>query len=647
MSNWTLLVNLSLKSSAVLVVAWLVTVALRRRSAAIRHTVWTTAFGALLAMPLLSISLPGWPNRLATALLLTDSGVTFHAESSTAATTGVRTSSSARTQRPLPVSSPSPRDFRPTLTALWATGALLFLLQSLLSHARVRFLRGRSQPFPFPTAAADAAGGVPVLQLATGMPMAAGVIRPVIFVPAEASGWDPERLRLVLAHESAHIRRGDTASQLLARLALCLHWCNPLAWIAWRESLKERERAADDLVLETGARASDYAGHLLEIARSLQPAAASAAAAVAMARRSQLEGRLLAILDSNTPRGKCGRAVLAASILAGLTVAIPLATVRAQSQIEQSPADVQTTIAAALTAKNHELLEKTAISYEKLRKFDEAKKLLEAALALRKDTGKAEYAEGLIQMGELAQRRNAPAEAHDLYLQAVQLGDMPQTVPALVNLGLEAAFHNKDLQLGRDYLQRARNVARSGNEMGQVMTWLGLLDEEDPARAANVESLYRTALSVEDPDSPARAFTTEILARFLRNGGRADEANALQAQAAAMRRVFAAQLSPQYTATSMSPRRVGAGVTPPKLLLKIEPSYSEEARSTKLQGTVLVKVIIDVDGIAKNAQILRGVGMGLDEKAVEAISHWRFQPGQLGGAPIPVEAQIEVNFRLM
>ena len=72
--------------------------------------------------------------------------------------------------------------------------------------------------------------------------------------------------------------------------ALALHWWNPLAWTAWREFLKERERATDDLVLGAGTVATDYASHLLEIARTMQARPASAAAGVAMARRSQLEG---------------------------------------------------------------------------------------------------------------------------------------------------------------------------------------------------------------------------------------------------------------------------------------------------------------------------------------------------------------------
>ena len=139
------------------------------------------------------------------------------------------------------------------------------------------------------------------------MPMTFGVFRPTVLLPAGASEWSPERLRVVLLHELAHVRRGDVAMHLLARTALALYWWNPLAWFAWREFLKERERATDDLVLHAGARASDYAGHLLEVARTLQPAPATAWAAIAMARRSELEGRLVAILDSGVNRRPSGR----------------------------------------------------------------------------------------------------------------------------------------------------------------------------------------------------------------------------------------------------------------------------------------------------------------------------------------------------
>jgi TonB family protein len=92
---------------------------------------------------------------------------------------------------------------------------------------------------------------------------------------------------------------------------------------------------------------------------------------------------------------------------------------------------------------------------------------------------------------------------------------------------------------------------------------------------------------------------------------------------------------------------VGGGVTAPSLLFKVEPEYSEEARSAKLLGTVLLKLVVDTDGLAKNIQVLKSQGMGLDEQAVIAITQWKFKPGTKDGAPIPVQAQIEINFKLL
>jgi len=161
-----------------------------------------------------------------------------------------------------------------------------------------------------------------------------------------------------------------------------------------------------------------------------------------------------------------------------------------------------------------------------------------------------------------------------------------------------------------------------------------------------VESLYRSALSMEDPDSTDQALTAEMLARFLRNNNRPDEAAVLQDRAKAIRRTAIAGLYPEAVVSS-SVLRVGNSVTAPKLLHKVEPTYSEAARAVKLQGSVLLKVVIDVDGRAKNIAVVNGQGFGLDLKAVEAIRQWEFQPGTSNGTPVPVEAQIEVNFRLM
>lgn len=94
------------------------------------------------------------------------------------------------------------------------------------------------------------------------------------------------------------------------------------------------------------------------------------------------------------------------------------------------------------------------------------------------------------------------------------------------------------------------------------------------------------------------------------------------------------------------PYRIGGGVSAPVLIHRVEPEYTEEARAAKYQGTVLLYVEIAPDGTPTNIRIQRGLGLGLDQKAIEALRQWKFKPGEKDGKPVTVAATIEVNFRL-
>jgi periplasmic protein TonB len=93
--------------------------------------------------------------------------------------------------------------------------------------------------------------------------------------------------------------------------------------------------------------------------------------------------------------------------------------------------------------------------------------------------------------------------------------------------------------------------------------------------------------------------------------------------------------------------RVGNGVSQPSVLVKVDPEYSEEARKAKYSGTVLLAVIVDAEGHARDIHVVKSLGMGLDEKAIEAVGKWKFKPGMKSGQPVSVRATIEVNFRLL
>jgi TonB family protein len=92
---------------------------------------------------------------------------------------------------------------------------------------------------------------------------------------------------------------------------------------------------------------------------------------------------------------------------------------------------------------------------------------------------------------------------------------------------------------------------------------------------------------------------------------------------------------------------VGNGTTAPTIISKVDPEYSEEARKAKYSGSVMLSIVVNTDGKAEDVKVVKSLGMGLDEKAIEAVMKWRFTPGKNKGVPVKVKAQIEVNFRLL
>jgi protein TonB len=93
-------------------------------------------------------------------------------------------------------------------------------------------------------------------------------------------------------------------------------------------------------------------------------------------------------------------------------------------------------------------------------------------------------------------------------------------------------------------------------------------------------------------------------------------------------------------------RAIGGGVSSPELIFKVDPEFSEEARKAKFMGNVLVNLVVDQNGNPRNVHVLRGVGMGLDQKAVDAVKQYKFRPAKEGGKPVAVELNVEVDFQI-
>ncbi len=611
MSAWfSIFMAVAVKSIAVLCVAWLAAFLLRGRSAAARHLAWTSACAALIALPLLTLSLPALPVPMASSILAPDFAVQSAAASKADAPGGGR----PRGVKATPGAGTGRLDWRMLLVMAWSVGVVLAFANMLAALAAIGRVRRRAHPSTIPdvgalTQALGIRNGVEVLETGIGsMPMTTGFLKPAIFLPADACAWSGERRRIVLLHELAHIRRGDVATHLLARAALCLYWWNPLAWIAWREFLKERERAADDLVLSAGATASEYASHLLDLARSLQTIPVMEAAAVAMVRQSQLEGRLRAILNSGLNRKAPGRAWVCAAALLAAAVIAPLAALQAPEDLAQE---------------------------EMTRRFLDSQLESTARSSGRQSP---EYGLILFKIGELERRRGNAAEAETLYQAAAQaLGGRPEAATALLRLGTAAAIR-KDFAKAMQYFEQAKHA--DSTQAGLSMMWMAVVRQAEQ-NINEADALFRGAIALQDPNSPDAAVTRKVFAQFLRQQGREEEAGELE-------RSSAASPNPRPNATpTAGVYRIGGDVKPPVLIEKKEPEYTEEARLAKLAGTSVLSVEIWPDGLAHNPRIVRSIGLGLDEKAIDAIRQWRFRPGTKEGQPVAVAATIEVNFKLL
>jgi beta-lactamase regulating signal transducer with metallopeptidase domain len=371
------LFDAAVKGTAILLLAAVAALLMRRASAAARHWVWFLGVASLLVLPILSAALPGWyvlpplPRRASGLAALAQSQMVVQTPNSPNFEERVPTSDFVETplaSPPVPQTisipevnsiaayptSPSPvipsqkvdslqprhLDWASWALVLWFVGCLAQLAYIAMGFASLCWLGRRSSRITDGNWASlldDLRKHLRLRRRVTllgnggrTMPMTWGLWKVRVLLPEDSADWNAEQRKAVLLHELAHAKRWDCLTQLVAQSACAIYWFNPLAWFAWKRMQSERERACDDLVLSAGAKASDYAEQLLRVAAEM-PAVGFATAAIAMARPSKLEGRLLAILDVKRDRRAMTWSVAILIILLVAALAVPLAMVRAEN----------------------------------------------------------------------------------------------------------------------------------------------------------------------------------------------------------------------------------------------------------------------------------------------------------------------------
>ncbi|HLG58600.1 MAG TPA: M56 family metallopeptidase [Vicinamibacterales bacterium] len=322
-----------IRATIVLLIAHLIIPRLRRQSAAERHAIRAASLATAAVLPLLVLLMPSWQpewaRRVADVL-----PAAFDAIQPAAGgygdfivrATGVESSGWT-------VSG--------AIVLLWMLGSSVALLVLGREALKLRRLIASAQLVTDTRPLAIAAGVARSLGLTrpprllsstrVAIPITWGTQRAHILLPDAARDWSDERVWAVLAHEMGHVRRGDWTTHLLAEIVCAIYWFHPLFWLGRSCLGRDSEQAADDIVLGLGANGADYASHLLAIVRAAGRRPTRLTPTVAMARRSDLERRVAALLSGFVNRSRVTRGHLIAIAVVAIVIALPLAAMPARA----------------------------------------------------------------------------------------------------------------------------------------------------------------------------------------------------------------------------------------------------------------------------------------------------------------------------
>jgi TonB family protein len=329
----TALLDVAVRSSLILALGLCAMPLLRRHSAALRHWVLFTCLMGAAVVPLAMRFMPAWEIFSVSSLVptpLIERGVTPSIPA-----TALRTPSELA---PMDVSQAvtASADTWPALVVpLWMLGAGLSLVALMLGVLRLRHIDATAQPIvdgPWRAVALpDASVRVTDRR---GLLVVWGVRRSTIIVPASALAWSRERIRAVLHHELAHVRRRDWQLLIAAEIVRAIYWFNPLVWLACARLRTEAEIACDDAVIANGAAGAEYAAHVVETARELHTQYWLPAPAIV--RPSTLERRVRAMLDKNRNRAPLSTRTRRTAVALTLSLTLAVAAIAAQSFVSLS-----------------------------------------------------------------------------------------------------------------------------------------------------------------------------------------------------------------------------------------------------------------------------------------------------------------------
>jgi TonB family protein len=670
-----LMIGVVVRSGILALVCGALDYLLRKRPAEIRHAIWHGMLVALLIFPLLLVLVP--PLKHSSPAL---------AKAEFAISPDVPRAPASVTVRPpygiTVVASPA-RAFPWRLFSLAAyTGiALALAIRLSFSLRQLKAVVARSEPvtdinlrelaheswlqsgaFIKPYVRISREIAVPVaLESDTNV---------FILLPESWQTWPAGKLRLVLSHEMAHVKRNDPSTMLLASVAGCLYWFHPLSWFIKRRLTALSEYACDEQALARAGNAQQYVNALTDFAqevtvyrgRVLNPASA-------VVHRSELENRIRRIFKASEIRRNALN-LLRCALLAALIPAIYLAAAarpypqdaQAHWSVPSSDEEAAKMESQLATNPNDMNLHQGLLIYY-MNKREEAN-YFPHALWMVQNHPESFMAFFSMMGAEDYSRLTAAWEQ--------ALKQHPDSPDVLFNAA--TFFQLSDPERSLNLLQRAQQLDRASAKSERYETMIAHIYAEAVAAALHVPMMkfnpdFAAKLQLEleassDPSLLSKAGTQLVVFAALRHdepvlrdeGYRLlqraidlDPTNPKWKEALETAKYESVR---QQNYRAMSPpngssnaQRIGAAVMAANLITKVDPVYPPLALSARVQGTVDFTVTVGPDGHVENLQLVRGHPL-LVQAAKDAVLQWVYRPTLLNGQPVTVVTEVSVPFRL-
>jgi beta-lactamase regulating signal transducer with metallopeptidase domain/ketosteroid isomerase-like protein len=344
------ILDMTLKSIFILGVAFIILFIGKRASFITRHLVLNLAILSILIVPLFSYILPKWEISLLPPVLPPETTtVSFEGiEKFVSTVENLNPDAISDSHlRPNKNNRPEKKDTHWTawLFVFWIVGATGVFAWSTAGIIGTRRIVKKACPVEDNTlnnlalSSAKKLGIKRKIRLIqsqkAAVPLTCGWLHPIIVVPEEIESWPMKRKEIVLLHEMAHIKRADFLLNLITLSVSVIYWFNPLVWIALKQLAIERERASDDCVLALGTKASEYALHLVEIARRLSSMKWLSPVGITMAKKSNLEVRIMSILSNKKPRIRIKPLTLVFIVFLAVSLMVPLSSLHTWAQEQE------------------------------------------------------------------------------------------------------------------------------------------------------------------------------------------------------------------------------------------------------------------------------------------------------------------------